>query len=63
MNKGGRKIGNGNFWISDDGVWQQLSRPIAGWRERGVRETPRFEKKAVTLSRRGGSQVGWSGLS
>ena len=126
--KADEKNGNGNenFSISDDGVWQRLSRPATGRRERGVSETRRFEKrsrhtveawrlssglvgrvvmtrdrkkfplkfshfrrrclattlssgpwsarerserdpsirkKAVTPSRRGGSQMGWSGVS
>ncbi len=32
---------NANFSISDDGVWQRLSRPATGRRERGVSETRR----------------------
>jgi hypothetical protein len=44
MKKNGN--GNENFSISDDGVWQRLSRPATGRRERGVSETRRFEKRS-----------------
>ena len=46
--KADEKNGNGNenFSISDDGVWQRLSRPATGRRERGVSETRRFEKRS-----------------
>lgn len=59
--KADEKNGNGNenFSISDDGVWQRLSRPAPGRRERGVSETRRFEKKPS--HRRGVAALKWVG--
>lgn len=57
MKKNGN--GNENFSISDDGVWQRLSRPASGRRERGVSETRRFEKKPS--HRRGVAALKWVG--